>query len=76
MAKRRSTKPGSKKSSTEAAVRQALSKLTKAALVDLLMELAKGDQAILQPFTKRFKVTVGPNELVPGMKPDQIGAPA
>ena len=47
-----------------AALRQALVKRTKAELVDLLLELARQDRAILRQLTARFDVVAAPDELV------------
>jgi hypothetical protein len=64
MPKRKSTKPASKGSTLATKVREALNKLTKAELVDLLLELAKAERGILRQFTSRFNVAIAPDELV------------
>jgi uncharacterized Zn finger protein len=45
-------------------LRRALVKRSKAELVDVLLELAQADRAILRQLTARFDVTVAPDELV------------
>ena len=46
------------------ALRQALARRKKAELVDVLVELAKGDRAFLRQLTARFDVATTPDELV------------
>jgi uncharacterized Zn finger protein len=64
MPKRKLTKPASKGTASATKVRAALNKLTKAELVDLLLELAKADRGILRQLTTQFNVVMAPDELV------------
>lgn len=47
-----------------AALRQALARRKKAELVDVLMELAEADRAVLRQLTARFDVATVPDDLV------------
>src|SRR5262249_12827393 len=47
-----------------AELRRALTKRQEAELVDVLMELAEGDRAVLRRLTARFDVAATPDELV------------
>jgi hypothetical protein len=47
-----------------AGLRRALARRKKAELVDVLMELAEGDRAVLRRLTARFDVAAAPDELV------------
>ena len=47
-----------------AALRQALTRRTKAELVDVLVELAEADRGVLRQLTARFAVATAPEELV------------
>jgi uncharacterized Zn finger protein len=66
MARRPSKKsaPASQQAKSTAALRQALSKRTKAELVTVLLELAQVDRGILRQLTSRFGVAAAPNELI------------
>ena len=65
MAKRPSKKsaPARKHAKSTAALRQALSKRTKAELVTVLLELAQTDRGILRQLTSRFGVVEAADEL-------------
>ena len=66
MAKRKPKKlpPARKQPESTAALRQALSKRTKAELVDTLLELAEADRRVLRQLVPRFDVAAAPDELV------------
>src|SRR4051794_27921017 len=66
MAKRKPKKltPGRKQPESTAELRQALSKRTKAELVDTLLELAEADRRVLRQLVARFDVAAAPDELV------------
>jgi hypothetical protein len=66
MAKRPSKKsaPARKQAKSTAALRQALSKRTKAELVTVLLELAQADRGILRQLTSRFGVVAAADELI------------
>jgi len=52
------------KRETAAELRRALSKQSKAELVDVLLQLAQADRAVLRQLTARFEVSAAPTELV------------
>jgi hypothetical protein len=52
------------KRETAAELRRALSKQSKAELVDVLLQLAQADRAVLRQLTARFEVAAAPTELV------------
>jgi hypothetical protein len=54
----------SKQPEAMAELRRALARRTKAALVDVLLELAQADRGILRQLTARFDVATAPNRLV------------
>lgn len=56
--------PARKQPESTAELRQALSKRTKAELVDVLLELAQADRRVLRQLTARFDVAAAPDELV------------
>jgi hypothetical protein len=56
--------PPRKQPGPTAALRQALTRRTKAELVDVLAELAEADRGILRQLTARFDVETTPQELV------------
>lgn len=56
--------PIGKQPDPTAALRQALSRQTKAALVDLLLELAQADRGVLRQLTARFEVAAAADDLV------------
>jgi len=56
--------PVRKRPAPTAELRQALSKQTKAELVDVLLELAQADRGVLRQLTARFDVVAGSGELV------------
>src|SRR5262249_27164145 len=56
--------PAGKRSPSPAALRQALSRRTKAELVEVLLELAQADRGVLRQLTARFVVAAAPDELV------------
>lgn len=56
--------PSRKQPAPAAALRQALGRRKKAELVDVLVELAKGDRGILRQLTARFDVATPLDELV------------
>ena len=57
-------------------LRNAMSKRTKAELVDILLELAKADRGILRQLTAQFDVAVAPDELVAATRQAIIDATA
>jgi hypothetical protein len=66
MSKRKPKKPAPARKRTEstAALRQALSKRKRTELVEILLELAQADRAILRQLTARLDVAAAPDELV------------
>jgi uncharacterized Zn finger protein len=66
MAKRPLKKPAParRQAKSTAALRQALSKRTKAELLSVLLELAEADRGTLRQLTSRFDVAAAPDELV------------
>ena len=66
MPKRKPKKPtpARKQPESTAELRQALSRRTKAELVDTLLELAQADRGVLRQLTARFDVAAAPDELV------------
>jgi uncharacterized Zn finger protein len=56
--------PTSKQPESTAELRQALTRQTKAELVDVLLELAQEDRAVLRQLTARFDVAAAPAELL------------
>lgn len=66
MSKHKAKKPAptTKRSESTAELRQALSRRTKAELVDILLELAQADRGILRQLTARLDVATAPDELV------------
>ena len=64
MAKRNTKKPVPTRSESTVELAKALDKRTKRELVDLLLELAQGDHAVLRKLMAQFDVTASPNELV------------
>ena len=66
MPKRKPKKPtpAHKQAESTAELRQALSRRTKAELVDALLELAQADRRVLRQLTSRFDVAAAPDELV------------
>src|SRR5271168_4191631 len=56
--------PGRKRPESTAELRKALARRTKAELVDVLLELAQADRAVLRQLTARFDVAAAPDELV------------
>src|SRR5262249_17938631 len=56
--------PARKQPESTAELRQALSKRTKAELVDALLELAEADRRVLRQLTARFDVAAAADELV------------
>ena len=66
MAKRKPKKlpPARKQPESTAKLRQALSKRTKAELVDTLLELAEADRRVLRQLVARFDVAAAADELV------------
>jgi uncharacterized Zn finger protein len=70
MPKRKPTKsvPAKNRPESKAELRQALARQTKAELVDVLLELAQTDHAILRQLTARFDVAAAPDELVPATR--------
>lgn len=56
--------PARKQPESTAELRQALSKRTKAELVDTLLELAQADRRVLRQLTARFDVAAAADELV------------
>ena len=65
MPQRKPKKPTSvrKQPDSTVALRQALSRRTKAELVAALLELAQADRSVLRQLTARFDVVAGPDEL-------------
>ena len=66
MSKRNSKKaaPIGKRGDTAAELRKALTRQTKAELVNALLELAQEDRGVLRQLTARFEVAAEPDELV------------
>jgi len=65
MSKRKPKKPASaRKGESTAELRRALARQSKAELVDVLLELAQADRAVLRQLTARFDVAAAPAELV------------
>ena len=66
MPKRKPKKPtpARKQPESTAELRQALSRRTKAELVDTLLELAQADRGVLRQLTARFDVAAAPDELI------------
>jgi len=66
MSKRKPKKPVSarKRPESTAALSQELARRKKAELVEVLLELAQADRAILRQLTARFDVAATPDELV------------
>jgi uncharacterized Zn finger protein len=65
MPKRKPKKPAStNKRESTAGLHQALSRQSKAELVDVLLELAQADRGVLRQLTARFAVAATPAELV------------
>jgi hypothetical protein len=66
MSRPKPKKPAAAKGRAEptAALRQALSRRTKAELVDALLELAQADRGVLRQLAARFDVAAAPDELV------------
>ncbi|HEV3262175.1 MAG TPA: hypothetical protein VG013_35310 [Gemmataceae bacterium] len=66
MPKRKPKKPAParKRSESTAELRQALTRRKKAELVDVLLELAEADRAVLRQLTARFDVAAAPDELL------------
>jgi hypothetical protein len=56
--------PRKKHSEPRAELRRALSRRTKAELINVLMELAQANHAVLRRLTARFDVPASPDELV------------
>lgn len=56
--------PAGKRTASPAALRQALSRRTKAELVDVLLELAQADRKMHRQLMARFDVAAAPGELV------------
>src|SRR3954471_8299468 len=56
--------PSRKQPEPTAELRRALTRRKKAELVDVLVELAEGDRAVLRQLTARFDVAMTPDELV------------
>jgi uncharacterized Zn finger protein len=56
--------PSRKPPAPTAELRQALTRRTKAELVDVLLELAEADRGVLRQLTARFDVATAPDELV------------
>jgi uncharacterized Zn finger protein len=65
MSQRKSKKaaPASKRPESMAPLRRALSRRTKAELVDTLLELAQADRGVLRQLTSRLDVAAAPTEL-------------
>jgi hypothetical protein len=57
-----------KRPESTAKLRQALTRRTKAELVDVLVDLAQADRGVLRQLTARFDVAVAPDELVAGTR--------
>src|SRR5271169_4673637 len=70
MSKRKSKKavPAKKQPGPTAELRQALTRRKKAELVNVLLELAQADRAILRQLTARFEVAAAPDELIAGTR--------
>ena len=60
----RSAAPASKQPESLAELRKTLSRQKKAALVDVLLELAEGNRGVLRQLTARFDVAATRDELV------------
>ena len=66
MPRRKPTKAAlaSQRPESSAALRSALTRRTKAELVEVLVELAQADRGVLRQLTARFEVAAAPDELV------------
>jgi uncharacterized Zn finger protein len=65
MPKRKAKKPApARKRESTAELRRALSKQSKATLVDVLLQLAQADRGVLRELSARFDVAAAPAELV------------
>jgi uncharacterized Zn finger protein len=62
--KRRRAVPPRKQPGPTAELRAALTRRTKAELVDVLVELAEADRGVLRQLTARFEVATAPDDLV------------
>ena len=62
--KAKKSAPGQKQTDDASALRQGLSKRTKAELVDVLLELAQEDRGILRQLTARLGIATAPDKLV------------
>lgn len=65
MPRREKKKPVPRKNRSESAadLRKAMSRRTKAELINVLLELAEADRAVLRKVTTRFDVPAGPDDL-------------
>jgi len=74
MPRRKKPVPLRKQQGSTAELRQALTRRKKSELVDILMELARGDRGVLWQLTARFDVSPAPDELVAATRPAMSSA--